>query len=284
VSALARRAADELGLPTPVLVRMGMNASFVAGDVVLRVSHANADVALSVALARLLENHGVRVPRPAAPGAVAVEGDLSVSAWERIVATGGEPVDWRGVGAMVARVHRIEPSALPPGLPLPNPSALPWWDFDRMLADVDDLLDLPARDGLVAAIERHRGWRESARTGAVVCHGDVHPGNVIQAADGPVLLDWDLLCLAAWGWDHAPLVMWAPRWGGDPHVYDEFAAGYGRDGRDDAFTVAVAELRLVAATLMRVRAGRADPAAAEEAARRLAHWRGDPDAPPWRAQ
>jgi hypothetical protein len=42
-------------------------------------------------------------------------------------------------------------------------------------------------------------------------------------------------------------------------------------------------VRLVAATLMRLRAGRADPAAMPEAARRLAYWRGEPDAPPWTA-
>ena len=47
---------------------------------------------------------------------------------------------------------------------------------------------------------------------------------------------------------------------------------------------AIAELRLVAATLMRLRAGRHDPAAMPEAQRRLAYWRGDPDAPTWRAQ
>jgi hypothetical protein len=35
---------------------------------------------------------------------------------------------------------------------------------------------------------------------------------------------------------------------------------------------------------MRVRAGLHDPAAMPEARRRLAYWRGDPDAPTWRAQ
>jgi hypothetical protein len=34
---------------------------------------------------------------------------------------------------------------------------------------------------------------------------------------------------------------------------------------------------------MRLRAGRMDPAARPEAERRLAYWRGDPDAPQWTA-
>lgn len=41
-------------------------------------------------------------------------------------------------------------------------------------------------------------------------------------------------------------------------------------------------LRLLAATLMRLEAGRDDEAAATEAQRRLRWWRGDPDAPMWR--
>jgi Ser/Thr protein kinase RdoA (MazF antagonist) len=118
----------------------------------------------------------------------------------------------------------------------------------------------------------------------LVCHGDVHPGNVMQSIDGPVLLDWDLLCAAPAAWDHAPLMTWTGRWGGEPGIYEAFAAGYGRSFRGDAVAEAISELRLVAATLMRVRAGRSDPAAAREAALRLRYWRGEQAAPMWHAQ
>ena len=74
-----------------------------------------------------------------------------------------------------------------------------------------------------------------------------------------------------------------PRWGWPARWYDDFAAGYGRSLAGDPTADALAELRLVAATLMRLRAGRADPAAMPEAQRRLAYWRGDPDAPTWTA-
>ena len=66
-------------------------------------------------------------------------------------------------------------------------------------------------------------------------------------------------------------------------MYDAFARGYGRSMRGDPVTESLADLRLVAATLMRVRAGRTDPVAAAEAERRLRYWRGDPDAPVWTA-
>jgi Ser/Thr protein kinase RdoA (MazF antagonist) len=120
--------------------------------------------------------------------------------------------------------------------------------------------------------------------GQVVCHGDVHPGNVLMTADGPVLLDWDLLCWAPAAWDHAPLLRWADRWGGSAGGYDAYAAGYGTSFRGDPTAEAFGELRLVAATLMRVAAAIVDPAEGEEAERRLRYWRGDPDAPSWAAQ
>ncbi len=102
--------------------------------------------------------------------------------------------------------------------------------------------------------------------------------------DGPVVLDWDLMCTAPRGWDHAMLLTLAERWGGDPEVYPAFAAGYGESLADDVTTRRFAELRNVAATLMRVRAGRTDPLARHEADRRLRYWRGEIDAPLWTAQ
>ena len=182
---------------------------------------------------------------------------------------------------MVATVHALPADAVPRGYPAPPAESFSWWDFDRLLAEVGDELDPAARAGLVAAIERHRGW--AADVDRVVCHGDVHPGNVVMTAAGAVLLDWDLLCSGPPGWDHAMLLT-LPRWGWPARWYDDFASGYGRSLADDPTAQAIAELRLVAATLMRLRAGRADPAAMTEARRRLAFWRGDPDAPTWRAQ
>ena len=94
----------------------------------------------------------------------------------------------------------------------------------------------------------------------MLCHGDVHPGNVLQTADGPMLIDWDLLCLGPAAWDHAPLMTWTERWGGEPGLYEAFAERLWPSLRGDPVAEALAELRLVAATLMRVRAGREQPA------------------------
>jgi hypothetical protein len=276
----AAAAARTWGFDDPALQRAGMNAIFVADSVVLRVSAPSVAAEVSLELAEFWHDHGVTVPRAARDDVVRVDG-LSVTAWERIDGD-GSPIDWIAVGELVRRVHEEPPSSLPASVPTPSPVSFPWWDFDELLRRAAPGLDDGARDGLVATIDRHRRWSDFDEV--VVCHGDVHPGNVLMRASGPVLIDWDLLCLAPPGWDHGPMLRFADRWGGRPGEYDEFARGYGRSLADDPATIAIAELRLVAATLMRVIAALGDPAARPEAERRLRFWRGEPDAPPWTAQ
>ncbi|MEX2625756.1 MAG: aminoglycoside phosphotransferase family protein [Ilumatobacteraceae bacterium] len=282
---LAGRAARHWGLDGPVeLERVGMNAVFSAGAVVVRVGRPNAPATAALELARRLIEVGLRVPEPAAADPVVdPESAMTATLWER-VRPSGDAIDWRGVGESVARLHAAGSALVPDDHPCPSPTTFPWWDFDTLLDDVGDIVDRTALERLAATVERHRWWRDAVTEGAVVCHGDVHPGNVVPTSDGPVLLDWDLLCIAPPGWDHGPMMTWAERWGGVPGEYEAYAAGYGWSGRGDPFAEAVAELRLVAATLMRVRAARTDPAARSEAERRLAFWRGDRDAPAWRAQ
>lgn len=278
--AAAGQAAEAWGLAQPVLVRSGMNLICTADGVIIRVSNPNGSAQASIDLAAFWNGRGVRVARPSRPEAIVI-GGLSVSAWER-VEQHDAPVDWKEVGASIRSVHGTDPATLPVGVPLPTPAALPWWHLESLLADAVPDLDVAAEQGLRSAIERHAGWPDF--TDRVVCHGDVHPGNVVMSADGPVLLDWDLLSWAPAGWDHAPMMTWESRWGGNEGEYEAFADGYGRSLRDDPAASAFAELRLVAATLMRLAAARRDPTARPEAELRLRYWRGDTDAPMWTPQ
>lgn len=268
----------------PQLMRVGMNALFaVPGEpVVLRVGHATAPAAAAHALATALVAAGVPTPPPV-DGWAADVGGFAVTGWQRVRET-RQAIAWEHVGAAVRALHDLPATVVPDGYPHPSPTAFPWWDFATLLADVGPDLDARARRGLEAAVARNEWWADAVGGHAVVCHGDVHPGNVLVSARGPLLTDWDLLCRAAPAWDHAALAVWSGRWGGDPDLYRRFADGYGRSLADDSLTIALGELRNVAATLMRVRAARADPAAAGEAELRLRFWRGEPDAPMWTAQ
>jgi aminoglycoside phosphotransferase (APT) family kinase protein len=279
--ALAARVARELDLPEPAVLRIGMNALFRAGDVIVRVGRPSAPAGLAIELVQSLRSRGIAAPVPAC-GAVFEDGELAATCWQPLLES-GEPIDWREVGTIVRRVHDLSSADLPEGYPLPPPTAFPWWDFERLMNEVGDEIDHAARAGLEQAIHRNAAWtRIEAR--CVVCHGDVHPGNVVMTDTGPVLIDWDLMCAAPAGWDHAMLLTLADRWGGDRLAYPAFAAGYGASLANDVPTRRFAELRNVAATLMRVRAGRTDPTAHVEAQRRLRYWRGEPDAPMWQAQ
>jgi Ser/Thr protein kinase RdoA (MazF antagonist) len=262
---------------------MGMNGIFTAGDdVLLRVSRPTAPAAEAIWLADFLTREGLRVPQYLRNDSYATE-DHSVFAIAAIEAVG--PIDWASVGEMIALLHRVDPNEVAAGYPMPFSGDFPWWHFESLMNDAGSDLDASSRAAIAAAIARSLPLLDEQRgRNGVVCHGDVHPGNVLQSEHGPVVLDWDLVCRGAVSWDHAPLMTWTERWGGAPGVYEAFADGYGRSFRGDPLAKAIAELRLVAATLMRVRAARIDPAARDEAELRLCYWRGEDDAPQWHAQ
>ena len=121
--------------------------------------------------------------------------------------------------------------SVPTGYPAPLCTSYPWWRFDDVLADVAPDIDGAALAGIRRAIDEHGGWIEASGgvDGWVLCHGDVHPANVIAGPDGPVIIDWDLLCVGPPGWDHAPLRSMVERWGAHPGWYADFASGYGED-------------------------------------------------------
>lgn len=285
---LADRAAVELGLPAPTPLNVGMNAVFAAGDTVLRVGRPTAPASSAYDLADQLTAAGIRVAQPAARRAVVVDDDdrtgqpLVVTTWEMLRSTGNE-ADWVAVGRMVRLLHEMTPTIVPPGYPVPYCTTFPWWQFDGLLADIESDIDDGSRQGLANAVDRHRRWIDESggQERWILCHGDVHPANVIAAEGGPVIIDWDLLSLGPPGWDHAPLLSMIRHWGYAPTTYEQFADGYGSDLRDDPVTVALTDLRAAAATIMRVIAGRQNPTARLEADRRLRYWRGDADAPTW---
>jgi hypothetical protein len=278
---IAERQAADWGLGRPRVLRHGMNSLFVVDGVVLRVGLATAPAATAHALVRWLLDADVPTIVPV-DGLVADVDSYAVTGW-RLVRETRQAVDWRAVGRAVRLVHSLDPNRVPSGFPVPSPTVFAWWRFDDLLADVAEEIDPAALDGLRAAVERHRGWEDRVAAGSVLCHGDVHPGNVLTSGGGPLLVDWDLMCRANPAWDHGMLTTVAERWGGDAGAYQRFVDGYGRALDDESLAQALGELRNVAATLMRVRAARHDESARVEAEHRLRFWRGESDAA-WHAQ
>jgi thiamine kinase-like enzyme len=115
----------------------------------------------------------------------------------------------------------------------------------------------------------------------VVCHGDVHPQNVLMRGDDVMIIDWDAICLGPPAWDHAALMTWADRWGGAARSYPDFARGYGADLRDSPLAQELAAVRLLAPTINMIINGESNPACAIEAKARMRYWLGDPAAPTW---
>jgi hypothetical protein len=276
---LALRVCDEYRLGTPRLIRRGSTALFDTGRAIVKIGPSGTWATSAAEVASLLDGAAIR-----APGVRAVVDDpasgLSAVILDRIEQSG--PVDWSAVGDLVARTHRLGIDRVGEVCRLPTCKSFAHWRFREMLDSVSDLLDDCDRRILSSQVESVGDWSNDAEAAvSVVCHGDVHPGNVIASSGVMWMIDWDMICTAPAAWDHAALLTWEERWGGDPGLYAAFAEGYGADFRGDPLATTLARGRLLAATLMRVRAGRDDASAAAEARRRLRYWRGEADPPVW---
>jgi Phosphotransferase enzyme family len=187
----------------------------------------------------------------------------------------------------VALARWLRAEGFPVAAPVAGPELIddaPWLAVEENLA-LAEAADVVEADG-IAALRRQcmqlRGWPDQARReDLVVCHGDVHPRNVLMHDDGVVLIDWDAICLGPPAWDHAALMTWPERWGGAPSTYSDFARGYGADLRDGPLAQQLATLRLLAPTINMIINGARDPICAAEARGRIRYWLGDPDAPSW---
>jgi Ser/Thr protein kinase RdoA (MazF antagonist) len=127
---------------------------------------------------------------------------------------------------------------------------------------------------LRAAADELAGWQEEARRQEiVVCHGDVHPQNVLMRGDELVIIDWDNICMGPAAWDHAALLTWAERWGGAPGDYEAFAAAYGAELRDSPLAQTLARMRLLAPTINKIIVGGESDRHAAEALVRMRYWR-----------
>lgn len=283
-------------LYNPRLIRESMNAVYLVqssdGPQVMRVSRPTSSTMAAIEFAHYLARNGFEVPAPLSHAPFRHD-EIEITFWEFINHDPHHNVDWRHIGSVARRLHDLDPQIVATFYPLPMATSFPWWDFDRLLAELGSSLDSSDLDVLKSRWHRLQPFFISAQNvysspisgQMALCHGDIHPGNVIvnRLTGRPILIDWDLLSVAPREWDHAALLTWTQRWGGNATIYPEFATGYGTNYSGNELAEALAEMRLLSATLMRWRAGLTSPDAKIEAENRMRYWRQDPTAPMWRA-
>ena len=278
------------------LIRRSMNAVYKvmtpSGPQIMRVSQPTDTTLPAIEFAEFLRRNHFEVPAPMSHVPFRHD-EIEITVWEYVEPDLDQLVDWQAIGSFVQRLHEINPADIATFYPLPKAASFPWWNFDQLLADMGSTLEASDAEILLERWQMLRPYfiaaqnidLESSLDRPVLCHGDIHPGNVIvsRTTGRPVLLDWDLLSVAPREWDHAALLTWASRWGGQPSTYSDFAQGYGADFSTNDLANALAELRLLSATLMRWRASLSLPSARAEAENRMKWWRQDPTAPMWQA-
>jgi len=278
------------------LIRRSMNAVYKvvssSGPKIMRVSRPTDTTLPAIEFAKFLRQNHFEVPAPMSHVPFRHD-EIEITLWEFVEPNPDQLVDWQAIGSFVQRLHDIDPAVIAEFYPLPKAASFPWWNFDQLLADMGSTLDASDAEILLERWQTLRPYfiaaqnidLKSSLDRPVLCHGDIHPGNVIvsRTTGRPVLLDWDLLSVAPREWDHAALLTWASRWGGQASTYSDFAQGYRSDFSTNDLAQALAELRLLSATLMRWRASLTMPSARAEAENRMKWWRQDPTAPMWQA-
>ena len=277
----AAEAARELGIEAPLLLlRSGDNDVFQAGDVVLRVASNEADVLSQLALASWLADRGLPVLRPISD--VVALHDKQVTVWEYV--RGEQPIDYRQWGEAISLLHQMSVEGVAELVALPWCGGADWLQLAENLETAANAGVVSDEDieVLGAATVDAADWQHAARCGElVVCHGDVHPQNVLMRGDELIIIDWDSICIGPTAWDHAALLTWADRWGGAPGEYTAFADGYGGDMRESPLAQILARVRLLAPTINMIIRGATSSRHAEEARLRMLYWQGVPSAPAW---
>ena len=280
----ANECARTLGLGELEVIRESMCSTFRSGDVVLRVGHFTSSPTTAAALADMLRSNEIAVPQVIATFECD-DSDLGVIAYDNIPESTRD-IDWSEVGQVVRRLHtNVSVESVPDGYPVARPTGLPWWNFPEMMSRIEEsgILDAAALAVLRSVADAGERWTDTvSTTPMVIAHGDVHPGNVIMGADGPVLIDWDLLSIGSSIWDHIALRAWStPPWQGNVQAYVEFAAGYGDVEWNIADLDALVRLRNLAATILKLMATTADGVMTDEAQRRMQYWLSPETAAPW---
>ncbi|MFJ4877535.1 phosphotransferase family protein [Streptomyces sp. NPDC088745] len=170
-------------------------------------------------------------PLPTPDGAAPAHPGRPLSAWPYGTPVAPDDPDaapWAETAALLARLHRTDPAALPAGLPPMRGPAKAARAVARMRAAAPDAprAVLQAWHGLPAWARDETG---PARPRTALCHGDLHLGQLVRhpAPDGPWhLIDVDDLGLGDPAWDLARPAAWYAAGLLHPDDWQRFLAAY----------------------------------------------------------
>ena len=287
--AVLARVCRQIGVPLSgaQLLHLHGNAvyGFPAAGLVVRISGSQA------ALARITESLKVTawlaergfpctVPAPAAGQPFAIDGKVA-SVWQYVPEAADPPASAADLACLLRDLHS---RPLPPSPPEAFTDPL-----DGVTAALEsapaDALPREQRDWLAGQVRELRSRWDALRFPhpASLIHGDAHPGNLIRAQNGTVVLgDWDHVAVGPREWDLAQIFYTSQRLGYPPREDVEgFGAAYGWDPRDWPDLATLVAIREVSGLGTYIRNAPTQPFARRELAMRISTLQADDHSARW---
>jgi len=105
------------------------------------------------------------------------------------------------LASMMAGIHRLDPEPVSAAVAAVTPAVA--WTVEDLLQQFDASTDALSRPDLVAAVRMLTACRPAERT-TVICHGDLHPFNLLVDENGDVMVvDWTVAVRAEPAYDLA---------------------------------------------------------------------------------
>jgi aminoglycoside phosphotransferase (APT) family kinase protein len=206
---------------------------------------------------------------------VVVDGHLATF-WRYVTVTSTGRRDLAALGRLIRRLHSLPPA----DIPLPEASPL-----GTLRADLDasDAITPADRQWLLDRADDLEDQYQRAQwaLGLGLIHGDAHAGNLLHAASGVILGDWDSVSHGPRELDLTPTSMWY-RYGRPRAEWDAFCAAYGVSAADLPGLPLLQELRELHAIAAYIRNATGD-AFRDELARRVTSLKDGNRAMAWRA-